>query len=193
MHFHFIFALIILMFLLYPLPSGADNQDKYIKREINPNLYPDLQISGNIYVAGNLADTENTVYIKSIAALKKEGGRCAIAIDYEIFNKGAIDVFNRFYSSIQTYNSVNSSRLIDGIAAGEKKPIETIIWLKPGELTNAVIFIDNHNNVREISENNNTREITLLLSGDCETDLNEPSSDDEEKKGLLKRFEFRVQ
>ena len=161
----------IILLLLCTSFVHADVQDKFIKRGSNIDLYPDIQITDNIVVAENKIDPLKTVYLKSIAAVQKKGGRCAVAIDYEIYNKGAIDVFNRFYSSIESYGTTNSSRLIDGIGAGESKIIESVIWLKPGEMTNAVIFLDNHNNVKETSELNNTREITLLLTGNCDTEL----------------------
>jgi len=171
----------------------ADVQHKFIKRGNTAGLYPDIQLTDRINVAGVKIDPLKTIYLKSIAAVKKKGGRCAIAIDYEIYNKGAIDVNNRFYSTIETYGNTSSSRLIDGIEAGESKIVESLIWLDPGELTNAVIYLDNHDNVRETKEANNTMEITLLLSGDCETEMDEPSDQTDENKGLLDRFEFIIQ
>ena len=187
---HIIYFL-LLLFCVVPL--HADVQSKFIKSSVNADLYPDIQITDKIFVAGNRIDPEKTMYLKSIAAVKKQGGRCAVAIDYEIYNKSAIDVNNRFYTTIETYGNENSSRLVDGIGAGESKVIESVIWLSPGELTNALIFLDNHNNVRENSESNNTIEITLLLTGSCEADLNEPAESEDGKKGLLKRFEFQIQ
>ena len=193
MRFKLINIFYILILVLCTVSVNADIQDKFIKRGKKLDLYPDIQITDNIYVAGNRIDPQKTMYLKSIAAIKKQGGRCAVAIDYEIYNKGAIDVNNRFYSTIETYGNTNSSRLIDGIGAGETKVIESVIWLSPGEITNALIFLDNHNNVKEVSELNNTKEITLLLTGNCEKDLNEPVDQQGEKRGLLKRFEFQIQ
>ena len=193
MRFKLINFFYILILVLCTVSVNADIQDKFIKRGKKLDLYPDIQITDNIYVAGNRIDPQKTMYLKSIAAIKKQGGRCAVAIDYEIYNKGAIDVNNRFYSTIETYGNTNSSRLIDGIGAGETKVIESVIWLSPGEITNALIFLDNHNNVKEVSELNNTKEITLLLTGNCEKDLNEPVDQQGEKRGLLKRFEFQIQ
>ena len=172
---------------------AADVQHKFIKRGNTQGLYPDIQITDRINVAGIKIDPLKTVYLKSIAAVEKRGGRCAVTIDYEIYNKGAISINNRFYSTIETYGNINSSRLIDGIEAGESKIIESVIWLDPGELTNAVIFLDNHDNVREKSETNNTKEITLLLTGDCETELTDTEDKSQKNRGLLERFEFRIQ
>ncbi|MGI9534974.1 MAG: CARDB domain-containing protein [Thermodesulfobacteriota bacterium] len=193
MHFKQLIILNFIILLFCTASIHADVQHKFIKRSNTTGLYPDIQITENVIVAENKIDPLKTVYLKSIAAVKKKDGRCAVAIDYEIYNKGAIDVNNRFYSSIESYGTTTSSRLIDGIGAGESKIIESVIWLKPGEITNAVIFLDNHNNVKETSELNNTRELTLLLTGNCDTELNEPVDKGYEKKGLLKRFEFKFQ
>lgn len=187
----YILNIILLLFFAVSLHAGV--QHKFIKRGNTVGLYPDIQITDKIFVAGNKIDPLKTVYLKSIAAVKKRGGRCAIAVDYEIYNKGAIDVDNRFYSTIDTHGNKNSSRLIDGIGAGESKIIENVIWLNPGELTSAVIILDNHNNVKENSELNNTREFTLLLTGNCESDLNKSADQSDKNKGLLNRFEFQIQ
>ena len=159
--------------------------------EFDSPFYPDLQFSGNIIVAGNEVPDNETVVLRSVSAIKKEDGKCAVTFDYEIYNKGAITVSQRFFSGIEINGNIDSSRLINGIDADEKKTINAVIWLKPGELTNIRILLDNFNNVKEVSEENNTRAVSILLKGSCESDGETLYEEEEKGKGLFKRYQFK--
>ena len=141
--------------------------------EADSPFYPDLQFSGNILVAGNEVSEGETVILRSVSAIKKESGKCAVAIEYEIYNKGAISINQRFFSAVEVNGPADTSRLVNGIGPNEKKNITTAIWLNPNETTDIRILLDNFNNVKEVSEDNNIKDFKILL------------------KGLFKRFEYR--
>lgn len=154
-------------------------------------FYPDLQFTGNVLIAGNEVPDNETVVLRSLSAIKKEAGKCAVTFDYEIFNNGAISINQRFFSGIEINGKIDSSRLVQGIGANEKKTINAVIWLNPGEATDVRILLDNFNNVKEVSEDNNTRSVSILLNGSCESVPGEEIKDEGEGKGLLKRYKFK--
>lgn len=156
-------------------------------------LYPDLVLGDDILVASGKIETTDTQHLRSISAIVKKDGRCAIPLTYEIINKSAIDVKQRFYSTIFANGEVNSTRLLNGIDAGETKQVKTVVWLEAGRDTETQIVLDSHHNVSESVENENIREFTLLLSGSCESDAEEPLAEEGEPKGLFDRFEYRIQ
>ncbi len=116
-----------------------------------------------------------------------------MAVEYEIYNKGAVTVSQRFFSGIEINGKMGSSRLINGIGANEKKIINNAVWLSPGETTEIRIVLDNFKNVKEVNEDNNSKSIRLLLTGTCNSDSREVTDKKSSKKGLFKRFEFKVQ
>ena len=160
-------------------------------QEVDSPFYPDLQFSGNILVAGNELSEGETVVLRSVSAVKKEGGKCAVVIEYEIYNKGAISINQRFFSAIEVNGPADTSRLVNGIGPNEKKNITTAIWLNPNETTDIRIVLDNFNNVKEVSEDNNTKDFKILLKGNCETDEELNIIEENNKKGLFKKFEYR--
>jgi len=160
-------------------------------QEVDSPFYPDLQFSGNVLVAGNEVPDDNTVVLRSVSAIKKEEGKCAVIIDYNIYNKGAIAINQRFFSAIEVNGNVDSSRLVNGIGPNEKKNINSAIWLNPNEATDVRILLDNFNNVKEASEENNTKEFTIVLKGLCETDEELNVVEENNEKGLFKKFEYR--
>jgi len=159
--------------------------------EVDSPFYPDLQFAGNIVVAGSEVPDDETVVLRSVSAIKKEEGRCAVTFDYEIYNKGAIAIYQRFFSGIEINGKTDSSRLIKGIGAHEKMTINAVIWLKPGEITTVRILLDNFNNVKEVSEDNNTRVVNLLLNGSCESEAGDNYLEEVNEKGLFKKYEFK--
>jgi len=159
--------------------------------EADSPFYPDLQFAGNIVVAGSEVPDDETVVLRSVSAIKKEEGRCAVTFDYEIYNKGAIAIYQRFFSGIEINGKTDSSRLIKGIGAHEKKTINAVIWLKPDEITTVRILLDNFNNVKEVSEDNNTRVVNLLLNGSCNSEAGDNSPEEVNEKGLFKKYEFK--
>ena len=180
---HNILLLTIYCLFLAPLVHGE---------EIDSPFYPDLQFYGSVFVAGNEVIDDKTAVLRSVSAIKKEEGRCAVTFDYVIYNKGAISVNQRFFSGIEINGKTDSSRLIKGIGAHEKKTINAVIWLKPGEITTVRILLDNFNNVKEVSEDNNTRVVNLLLNGSCDSKAGDNSSDEGNEKGLFKKYEFKM-
>jgi len=159
--------------------------------EIDSPFYPELQFSGNIVVAGNEVPDDDTVVLRSVSAIKKEEGKCAVTFDYDIYNKGAIAINQRFFSGIEINGTIDSSRLVKGIGPNEKKTINAVIWLTPGETTNIRILLDNFHNVKEVSEDNNTRDIKILLNGSCESDGEVNTAEEGNEKGLFKKYEFK--
>ena len=180
---HNILLLTIYCLFLAPLVHGE---------EIDSPFYPDLQFYGSVFVAGNEVIDDKTAVLRSVSAIKKEEGRCAVTFEYEIYNKGAIAIYQRFFSGIEINGKTDSSRLIKGIGAHEKKTINAVIWLKPGEITTVRILLDNFNNVKEVSEDNNTRVVNLLLNGSCESMPGDETDTEDEGKGLFKRYEFKM-
>jgi len=176
----FILILFCLSFTLLVLAEEADSP-----------FYPDLQFSGNVVVAGNEVPDNETVVLRSVSAIKKEEGKCAVTFDYEIYNKGAIAVSQRFFSGIEINGTIDSSRLVKGIGANEKKTINAVIWLNPGETTEVRILLDNFNNVKEVSEDNNTRTIKILLNGSCESGGETNTIEEGNEKGLFKKYQFK--
>ena len=142
--------------------------------------------------AGNEVIDDKTAVLRSVSAIKKEEGRCAVTFDYEIYNKGAIAIYQRFFSGIEINGKTDSSRLIKGIGAHEKMTINAVIWLKPGEITTVRILLDNFNNVKEVSEDNNTRVVNLLLNGSCDSEAGDNFPEEVNEKGLFKKYEFKM-
>ena len=126
-----------------------------------------------------------------MAAIKKEEGRCAVTFDYEIYNKGAIAIYQRFFSGIEINGKTDSSRLVKGLGPNEKKTINAVIWLNPGKTTEIRILLDNFHNVKEVSEDNNTRDIKILLKGSCESEGEVNTAEESNEKGLFKKYEFK--
>lgn len=178
--------LFLIFILLYLLPTTVLSAE-----ETDSPFYPDLQFSGDILVAGNKVSEGEAVVLRSVSAIKKDEGKCAVTFDYDIYNKGAISIKQRFFSGIEINDTIDSSRLINGIGPNEKKTINTFIWLSPNENTAIRILLDNFNNVKEVSEDNNTRDITILLKGSCESDEEINTVEETNEKGLFKKFEYR--
>ena len=182
-------SLLILLVLILTLYSHGQTFDKGDAL----GLYPDLVVGDDVLVASLKIEPTGTQHLRSISAIVKKDGRCAIPLTYEIINKSAIDVKQRFYSTIFANSEINSTRLINGIDAGETKEIKTVVWLEAGKDTETQIVLDSYHNVSESVENKNIKEFTLLLSGSCESDSEEPLAEEGEPKGLFDRFEYRIQ
>ena len=177
----------LFLFIVFCL-SGVQSLSS---EEIDSPFYPDLQFSGSVLVAGSEVAGNEAVVLRSVSAVKKEEGKCAVTFDYEIYNKGAIAINQRFFSGIEINGRIDSSRLVQGIGANEKKTINAVIWLNPDEPTDVRILLDNFNNVKEVSEDNNTREVRILLKGSCESDGEVNTSEEDNEKGLFKRYQFK--
>ena len=178
-------------FLLLIIFLCLSNTTAVKSEETDSPFYPDLQFSGSVVVAGNEVANDETVVLRSVSAVKKEEGKCAVTFDYEIYNKGAIAINQRFFSGIEINGRIDSSRLIQGIGANEKKVINAVIWLNPDEPTDIRILLDNFHNVKEVSEENNTRAVRILLKGSCESDGEISTEEDGDSKGLFKRYQFK--
>lgn len=181
-------SLLFILLIFFVITANSLNINA---EEADSPFYPDLQFSGNIVVAGDEVTDSETVVLRSVSAIKKEEGKCAVTFDYEIYNKGAIAINQRFFSGIEINGTIDSSRLVKGIEANEKKTINAVLWLKPGETTEVRILLDNFQNVKEVSEDNNTRSVSILLNGSCESTPGDETTDENEGKGLLKRYQFK--
>jgi len=178
----------LLIFLFISSLSG----DGSVKAdEINSSFYPDLRLTENIFLAGNKALPDETVHLKPSFAVEIKDGKCAIELKYEIYNRGAISVNQRFFSMVKLNNEKGSSRLISGIGADEKLEINDLVWLLPGEESNIIISVDNFDNVKEVSDQNNSKEINLQLVGSCVSD--EVIEEKNKERGLFEGYEHRVQ
>jgi len=178
------FMVFILFFCIFGITKADDFDSPF---------YPDLQFTENVLVAGSKVPINKTVLLRSVSAIAKENGKCEVTVEYEIYNKGVVAVSQRFFSGIEINGKMDSSRLINGIGANEKKIINNAVWLSPGETTEIRIVLDNFKNVKEVNEDNNSKSIRLLLTGTCNSDSREVTDKKSSKKGLFKRFEFKVQ
>ena len=131
-------------------------------------ILSDLTLSHHIFVSGIKTDpSKGIINVTSNQSINMDNGKCAIRISYELFNKSPININQGFKSILRTTPTSSSTYNIYEFNAYEKKVVDSSVWLVPGKLTKATIFVDNENKIKESSEFNNTKEITLYLRGSC--------------------------
>lgn len=145
--------------------SGPNASDR-LTSDTSPKR-PDLMSHiGGVRIANQFIAWDQTLQVGPNDAIAEKGGLCLFTVQWYVKNQGSADA-GSFQVKLRDGDQVLQASNVFSVPVGVTGSVVEEVWIAPGQHSLAV-DLDANNDVVESNEFNNSNDVNLKVSGNCQ-------------------------